>query len=149
MGVDFCKTAFLVLLRVSTSSGGGAFIRPDLRRPSTTKLVGPSASIFFHGGEGGRDDLAESSSLRLLDGRPEGALPVSLLKLSSAAPFLMVEQARVGWGVVSSESDASWAVSFRSSRAGLFCMSTSGGPTGVAAVLLCTCGTAPVTRRAS
>lgn len=48
-------------------------MRPDLRRPFSRYVVGPSADIFFHGGDSGFGFRAlggvVSLVLRLLDGR--------------------------------------------------------------------------------
>jgi hypothetical protein len=52
LGCWLCNTCLVIRLSPGCSTRGTALIRPDLRRPSSvTNLVGPSASIFFHGGD--------------------------------------------------------------------------------------------------
>jgi len=54
-GVEFAPVDLLDVraLLGGVGSGRRVLMRPDLRRPFSVKDVGPSADIFFHGGETG------------------------------------------------------------------------------------------------
>lgn len=78
-------------------------VRDDFRLPPSTKDVGPSTAIFFHGGETGLEvesrgvAEAESVSFRLLEGGASSSL-ASLLRVEICewCPFI-TESASGTW----------------------------------------------------
>lgn len=50
-GVPFREPLVIRLVVRGNNSIGSALVRPDRRFPSSMKVVGPSASIFFQGGD--------------------------------------------------------------------------------------------------
>lgn len=83
-------------------SSGRVLMRPDLRRPFSRNVVGPSADIFFHGGDSGFTFRAlvggvESLVLCLLDGR--SSLPMSPFEPSWAVVVGVVSLALVSLDV--------------------------------------------------
>jgi hypothetical protein len=46
-----CKALRVILLSPLCSSRGTVLMRPDFLRPPSVKVVGPSATTFFHGGD--------------------------------------------------------------------------------------------------
>lgn len=71
-----CRALLVILLGpCGCNSRGTVFTRPDLRLPFSVNVVGPSASIFFQGGDSGFDFRCalggvESRVLRRLAGLP-------------------------------------------------------------------------------
>src|ERR1700761_8018068 len=81
------------------------FVRPDFRRPSTTKEVGPSAATRFHGGETSRgDDLCSCpATFRFFAGGP--SLEVLWVSSGSTEGAGGVDRGRDGdWDLSSSTS---------------------------------------------
>lgn len=74
---DFAPVVDRLVFRalLGGSSNGRVLMRPDLRRPFSVYDVGPSADIFFHGGDSGLNFLGvlgggvESRVRRLFKGR--------------------------------------------------------------------------------
>lgn len=81
------------------NSRGTKFVREDFRRPPSTKDVGPSTAILFHGGETGLEvegrGVAESVSFRFLVGGASSSL-ASLLRVRFCKDFSRVKESVVG-----------------------------------------------------
>jgi hypothetical protein len=75
----FCTPPLVCLLSEGgCNSSGMTFVRPDFRFPSCVKDDGPSATIFFQGGDSGfgRGFWTVSLTRRLLAGGPWSSFPL-------------------------------------------------------------------------
>ena len=117
------------------SSSGSAFVRPDLRFPSSINVVGPSAAIFFQGGDSslgrriGRGGVVSRTRRRLEGRSPLSASGASCPPLISSSPRTSGDATvfEVGLPLIEGSDGSTYSTPFSFRVSSVVAVDSSGG----------------------